>query len=54
MIDWNTTMYVYFDGTITLKDNGQLRKTLCRSDYGALKNVNWYLKRIKENPDYDF
>lgn len=54
MIDWEATMFCGFDGTFVLKDNGQLRQLLSADDYGAVKNVNWYLKRIKENPNFDY
>ena len=54
MIDWEVTMYYGFDGTFVLKDNGQLRKLLSAVDYGTIKNANWYLKRIQEDPDFDY
>ena len=54
MIDWKETMFLGFDGTFVLKDNGQLRQLLSADDYGAVKNANWYLKKIKENPDFDY
>lgn len=54
MIDWEATCYGYFDGGIILKDFGQLRKYIGQPDYGTIRNVNWYLKRIKEDPDFDF
>jgi len=53
MIDWETTMFGW-DGSIILKDNGQLRCYIGQADYGTIRNVNWYLKRIKEDPNFDF
>jgi predicted KAP-like P-loop ATPase len=54
MIDWNATMFCGFDGTFVLKDNGQLRCLLSADDYGTVRNANWYLKRIMEDPSFDY
>ena len=51
MIDWEATMFCGFDGWIELVDNGQETKSLSPSLYEAVKNINWYLKRIQENPE---
>lgn len=51
MIDWESTMFQGFDGAIILVDNGQKTKTLFQSLYESVRNVNWYLKRIQENPN---
>lgn len=54
IIDWDATMFCGFDGTFVLKDFGQKRKILSADDYGALKNANWYLKRLKEDLNFDY
>ena len=51
MIDWKSTMFCGFDGWIELVDNGQATTSLAPSLYGAVKNINWYLKEIRKNPD---
>lgn len=51
MIDWEATMFLGFDGTIILVANGQKTQTLFQSVYESIRNVNWYLRKIQENPD---
>lgn len=54
MIDWKSTMYMGFDGTIELIDNGQSTKSLPQSLYESISNVNWYLRNISDNPEVEW
>lgn len=54
MIDWESTMFCGFDGSIQLIDNGQSTKCLYPSLYDCIKNVNWYLREIKAHPEVEW
>ena len=54
MIDWKSTMYLGFDGTIVLNDFGQATFSLTPSLYDNVSNLNWYLKQIEEDPEIEW
>jgi hypothetical protein len=37
-----------------LVDNGQVTKSLPKSLYEQIRNVNWYLREIQLNPDVEW
>lgn len=50
MIDWDSTMFLGFDGTLELVDNGQTTKSLRE----PASELNWYLKKIQEDPKIEW
>lgn len=54
MIDWKSTMFKGFDGTIVLNDFGQVTTLLPISLYETISNLNWYLKQIEEDPEIEW
>lgn len=54
MIDWDSTFFYGFDGYIVLIDNGQTTKLLSPVLYERVSNINWYLRKIQENPNIEW
>lgn len=54
MIDWKNTLYMGFDGTIELIDNGQTTKALPKSLYNSISNISWYLREIEKDKESEW
>ena len=51
MIDWEATMSMICDGDIVLLERGQATTYLSRGLYDRMRNINYYLRKIEQDPD---